>query len=723
MQKRWFLLLGFLVAGLLILAACAPPPQMEEVQVEETQEALECPEVECPDVEAPACPEVEPCAEAAPVVPEIEAAWAGSGHAASDAEAFRHWDEDDPAVVAQRCAKCHSTKGYTEYVTTGEITAEIPAAENMGIQCTACHNPATATKDSVVMPSGVELTGLGDESRCMECHQGRHSKLSVDASIAEAAGVENAAEADPDAVLADLRFANIHYFAAAATKYGTLAKGGYEYDGKSYDGNFAHVEEYDTCIECHDSHTLEVRLDGCVMCHGEGEPQTFRMFGSAVDYDGDGDMEEGMAAEISTLQEILYAQIQTYAADVAGTPIIYEPSSYPYFFIDTDGDGEVTEGEANYGNKYASWTPRLLQTAYNYQTSMKDPGAFAHGGKYIIQLLYDSIEDLGGDVAALTRDDHGHFRGSADAFRHWDEDGEVPARCARCHTATGLPTFYKEGVNISAEIANGFQCATCHNEEAEWPERYTFASVTFPSGKTIDIAEGDETGLCMTCHQGRASGASVAKAVGDKPADEVAEGLRFINVHYFAAGATRYGADVGGGYEYPGKEYVGYFEHVPAYQACTSCHDAHALEVKSAECFTCHEGVEDVEDIRMTDVDYDGDGDATEGIYGEIDTMRTALYEAIKAYSVEAGFPVVYAPYAYPYFFADLNADGEATPDEANYGNRYQSWTPALLEAAYNYQYAMKDPGGFAHNGKYVLQLLYDSIEAIGGNVSGMTRP
>ncbi len=118
------------------------------------------------------------------------------------------------------------------------------------------------------------------------------------------------------------------------------------------------------------------------------------MEGSAVDYDGDGDLEEGIATEISGLQEVLYAAIQAYSADVAGAAIVYDSHAYPYFFIDTNGDGEAGEDEANYGNQYATWTPRLLQAAYNYQVSLKDPGAFAHGGKYIIQLLYDSIADL-----------------------------------------------------------------------------------------------------------------------------------------------------------------------------------------------------------------------------------------------------------------------------------------------------------------------------------------
>ena len=52
---------------------------------------------------------------------------------------------------------------------------------------------------------------------------------------------------------------------------------------------------------------------------------------------------------------------------------------------------------------YNAWTPRLLRAAYNYQYSVKDPGAFAHNPLYVMQFLYDSIKDVGGDVTGLTR--------------------------------------------------------------------------------------------------------------------------------------------------------------------------------------------------------------------------------------------------------------------------------------------------------------------------------
>jgi hypothetical protein len=253
------------------------------------------------------------------------------------------------------------------------------------------------------------------------------------------------------------------------------------------------------------------------------------------------------------------------------------------------------------------------------------------------------------------------------------------------------------------------------SEEEEYP-RYEVTQVEFPSGLVIDAESADaNTLLCMNCHQGRQSTMSVNEAIEGLAFDEVADDLGFLNVHYFAAGATRYGTQAKGAYEYDGQEYNGLFvKSEEATFGCTSCHDTHALEVKIENCTECHEGVEDRDDlqnIRVSEVDFDGDGDATEGIAGEIATMHEALYEAMQAYaSGTAGTGIVYDAHSYPYFF-----------DEAE--ERFSAWTPRLLQAAYNYQYAAKDPGAFAHNPEYVLQVLYDSLKDIGGDVSGMTRP
>jgi hypothetical protein len=656
------------------------------------------------------------------------AEWQSSAHANVADEPFRHWDDltENPEGVPTTCAKCHTSVGYQDHLgadgsEAGKVDAAVSAELSQGIQCIACHNAVTISKTSVVFPSGVEIKDLGDDSRCMECHQGRESKVSIDKAIA-AFGED----VDPDAVPASftddqgkdisLGFKNIHYYAAAATLYGSMAHGGYEYDGLTYDAKNTHVEGYDSCIGCHDPHTLKVKVDECSVCH-EGiatvdDLKNIRQVSSAKDYDGDGNLQEGIYYEIEGLQETLLAQIQAYAMDTAGAEIKYSPDTYPYFMGSDD-------------KNYPNWTPRLLRAAYNYQVSLKDPGAFAHGPKYIIELLHDSIADLGGDVSTLARDDAGHFAGNTEPFRHWDKDDEgnpvyeVEATCAKCHSATGLPQFLQFGVTLPAESSNGFMCSTCHNESA-WPARYEVASVKFPSGAELSFggkdADGnfipDDSNLCIECHQGRSSTPTLNKTLGNKELDTVDASIRFSNIHYFAAGATLFGADAQGAYMYEGKVYASQNMHAdPAgkMNKCQDCHDVHALEPKVEACAACH-GTSDPGTIRESTVDYDGDGNVSEGIKGEVDTLTEALFAQIQTYAEANGGAITYDTHVYPYF---SGADGKS----------YTTWTPRLLKAAFNYQYVQKDPGAYVHNPKFVMQFLIDSIEDLGGDVSTYTRP
>ncbi|HSB91086.1 MAG TPA: hypothetical protein VLD63_13795 [Anaerolineales bacterium] len=724
MQRKLLILGGALLALAALLAACGQGAATT----------------------APAVTE-EPAAQPTLEVP-FEAEWSGSAHADASAEPFRHWDEEDPAAIPAACAKCHSTYGYRDFLGldgTAYGSVENDAQIGSVITCVACHNTATMAMDSVVMPSGLTITGLGREARCMQCHQGRESTVSVNAAI-EAAGVGD------DTVSEDLGFKNIHYFAAAATKYGTLAKGGYEYAGRTYDANTSHVAQFDTCIECHNVHTLEVKVDQCRECHTNvntvEDLKNVRMNGSLVDYDGDGNTEEGIYYEIAGIREKLLQAIQAYGDSVAGGPIGYDAATYPYFFGDANSNGTVDEGEG----AYAFWTPRLLRAAYNYQVSIKDPGMFAHGGKYIIELLFDSLADVNTELASpvsmdgMHRTDAGHFAGSEEAFRHWDEEGEVPGTCSRCHSAGGLAVFLKEGVTVSQPLSNGFTCSTCHDSVSEFTRRQV-TNVTMPSGATVTFssetdAEGNlipvDANLCLVCHQGRESTVSMNRAIGSVADDVVIgdtngngvidEGERaasFRNPHYFAAGATLFGGDAHGAYEYTGQSYRGRNLHVQNLNTCVGCHDTHSLQVKVATCSGCHPSATDVETLRTIrmdsskDIDFDGDGNVTEGIGEEVATMEEALYAAIQAYGADHNAAILYDGARYPYFFSDANANGTIDEGEGNYA----AWTPRLLRAAYNYQWVQKDPGAFAHNGKYILQVLYDSMKDLGGNVSGMTRP
>jgi hypothetical protein len=221
-------------------------------------------------------------------------------------------------------------------------------------------------------------------------------------------------------------------------------------------------------------------------------------------------------------------------------------------------------------------------------------------------------------------------------------------------------------------------CSTCHNTEA-FPERYAVASVVFPSGKTVSFggknADGafvaDDGNLCISCHMGRESTTSVNNALKGKEADVVDAKIRFKNIHYFAAGATIFGGDVQGAYQYEGKEYLGQNMHADEggkMNKCQDCHDVHALEPKVESCETCHDTTDPAAIRGDATADYDGDGDVTEGIKGEVDTLAEALYAQLQVYATANGGAVEYKSSAYPYFYG---ADGKA----------YATWTPANAQS------------------------------------------
>ena len=663
------------------------------------------------------------------------ALFAESGHADSTAEAFRHWDEDDPPVVPTSCAKCHALGGFQDFAADGVVDSEAQPAE---FNCDLCHTGAEGGPlrafASVTFPSGAVIENLGSEAICMQCHQGRASSDSVDSGIASA-GVGD------DTPSSRLRFTNIHYFAAAATMYGTLVRGGYQYAGKTYDAKFAHVDGYAECSDCHNPHSLEIMTERCDTCHpyvkGAAQLHDIRWLGSLMDYDGDGNTSEGIFYEIEGMKAKLYSAILAYAANVVGVPIGYESHTYPYFFTDANANGVIDAAEANYGNRYTSFSPRLLRACYNYQVVLKDPGGFAHGGKYFIELMYDGIEDLnsmiGGAVsmAGMHRGDEGHFDGSTEAWRHWDEDGEVPSRCARCHSATGLAEFLATGENEeAAHLANGMLCTTCHTSP---PAVRQAGPIEFPSGEFGDL--GDSSNLCMACHQGRAAKTGVDSKIAGGPGP-----YSFTNIHYFPAAAIFLGVEVHGGYEYAGKVYVGrqaYPNHLGKFNTCVECHmgtkanySHNVAHPNKSNCVGCHgqdisqpypggdPAMFSFEHIRPANIpDYDGDGNKSESMKSEIQGLEAALYAQMQAYGFAIGNPIVYNSHRYPYFFKDSNGNGLADPGDTS---RY-TFNANMLKAAYNYQMTLKEPHGFIHNARYVAQLLVDSIQDLGGNVAPYT--
>lgn len=288
--------------------------------------------------------------------------WAVSGHADYQGEAFAS------NITSAVCFKCHSGPQFARFVRGTPAAGLDPSGGPQVVACIACHDltardqadnfalGALRPVDEVTFPSGA-VVSLGPESNlCMECHQGRSSTPTVDARIA--AG--------------NLSFSNIHYYAAAATMFGSEVQGGYEYPGRTYAGRntflihtLVGVPELTTCTGCHmgdqAEHTFAVPLDRCTSCHaGASFPE--------LDVQPRFNFERINALK-NQLLEVLEASGVTRVLDGEGNHI------FPYF--------------ENIN------TASQLKAAYNWQVADKEPCGYIHNGFYIRQLLFDSIVDMG----------------------------------------------------------------------------------------------------------------------------------------------------------------------------------------------------------------------------------------------------------------------------------------------------------------------------------------
>ena len=161
----------------------------------------------------------------------------------------------------------------------------------------------------------------------MNCHQGRASKKTIDDNIA--AG--------------NFGFVNVHYYAAAASFFGTDVKGGYEYDGKTYAGKNtfpAHGGNLNTCVQCHmgtksvaKSHMVIPNVANC-QCHAVSAFADLKISGSDFNKDG----QQPVKQEIDQpCRQPCMRRFRTYAKNTLAKPIVYSPTAYPYFFNDTNG--------------------------------------------------------------------------------------------------------------------------------------------------------------------------------------------------------------------------------------------------------------------------------------------------------------------------------------------------------------------------------------------------
>ncbi|MDO5528136.1 MAG: cytochrome c3 family protein [Paracoccus sp. (in: a-proteobacteria)] len=329
---------------------------------------------------APRAPDRIPVPNAAEI-----ALWSRSGHADASARAFSHWN--DAGEIPANCASCHSGEGFRNFHGLDGSEPGLrdePFAIGGVVDCATCHNTGLTEIREIALPNGMMHPTAPGEQSCMTCHQGRASGQAI-ADATEAG--------DPDTPSSDLRFINPHYATAAAMWLGGYAQLGYEYPGRDYEGRFTHAKPVATCAACHDPHSLEVASSTCLTCHDSGDAKEIRI--SRTSFDGSGARNQGIYLDIQNNARRLHQMVLDYAAEIAGTPMIYDGARHPYFFADANADGVIDEADGR-PVAFTDWTPRLLRAAYNWKFVTADRGAHVHNPHYALQLLHDSMADLAG---------------------------------------------------------------------------------------------------------------------------------------------------------------------------------------------------------------------------------------------------------------------------------------------------------------------------------------
>lgn len=326
-------------------------------------------------------------------------------------------------------------------------------------------------------------------------------------------------------------------------------------------------------------------------------------------------------------------------------------------------------------------------------------------------------------------------------------------QCNQCHHGLGSIDYQKDRQGTQeAQVLWGdatVTCITCHDPHQD--RNGTGMSIRMPvklsynprfvdtdknprggidkfmDGTDIPETVGDGR-ICLFCHQGRESGLTVYKAIkAANPAlDPYAQpnqlisagGVSFINPHYLDGGAILWSKNA---WEYFfGGTAQRYSEGNIAHQAlnCMGCHmdtpkedntaGGHTWKAQVETCRRCHGPVEEFTQIQAS-ADYDGDGTAGT-VFQELGTINpdSGLFGQLKAALQAQG--IYYNPDSYPYFFT-------AT------GGQFRNWTTHTLSAAFNLAYAYKAGNAvYAHNAKYIVQILQDSLQALGVTPTGV-RP
>lgn len=295
-----------------------------------------------------------------------------------------------------------------------------------------------------------------------------------------------------------------------------------------------------------------------------------------------------------------------------------------------------------------------------------------------------------------------HADTAGEAWLHFDWRGANRSACARCHNGSA----FVEKLGSENDISNVFNkddilkpgevlaCSACHTNVGTGALRTPSEEFTINMTKsTVHYDVVGASGLCVRCHSGRETGASIKDA-----ADTTGQGI-FFDSHYQPAAGTLYnksGYDYGLNATVSGHKTLGASINGP----CVSCHMAgknHSFA--AAGCGTCHGTTAPALAI------------AAATMKANYETALNNLKSALAAKGIHYG-PV--HPFYFTAAFSDVGINVPVTNWAAPWGAG--SWKHTM-GAAFNYNLLWSEKGAYAHDYKYAMKLIADSIDFINDGV------
>lgn len=283
---------------------------------------------------------------------------------------------DPSGTGREACVKCHTARGFVEYVKAGApgLTFKGTDTEFAPITCQACHDPHSAANEKqlrkindVTLENGEVITEGGLGKLCMTCHHSRRNAPEYVKKYASHFGPHGNPQADmisgKNAIAYGQNIPSSSHLYAAENACVTCHMGptpAAGQPGNNKVGEHSYRMKWDGGTPNNPADDVE-NVAVCANCHGPME--SFDRLATA-DFDGSGQV-EGVQTEVKGLLKIL---ARALPPSVGAT------------------------GEAD-----STFTPQQLQATYNYLFVVNDGSYGIHNTKYAVGLLRASIKDLTGE--------------------------------------------------------------------------------------------------------------------------------------------------------------------------------------------------------------------------------------------------------------------------------------------------------------------------------------